>query len=493
MEPQGDTHATDSARDYDVVVLGGGPAGKTAARAAIEGSTRTAVVIEDERVGGECTFWACIPSKSLLRAGAAHAAARTVGGADQRTGPGPVEPVSALARRDRQVAGYDDGSQADGLTEAGVALLRGRGRLDGARTVVVDTADGPVTVRARRAVVLATGSVENQPPIPGLSAAHAWGSRDATGVREIPRTLAVIGGGAVAVESASFLRALGTEVTMIVRGDRLLPGTEPFAGRAVADALTCAEPGRPAATVRYGAEATRIERADAAAGPVGRIGGGPVEVEISDRPGGAHRFDELLVATGRGPALAGVGVESVGMDPEAPVDTDPVGTVTGVAGDWLYAVGDVAGRPPLTHVGQQEGRACGAAIAARAEGRSPQAPPAGTAVTAQVLFTDPQVATVGLTAAQARDEGRPVRVVDADLGAVAGAGLHRDGYRGQARLVVDTSDDTVRGATFVGPDVAEMVHAATIAVAAQVPRAVLRTAIPAFPTMAEVWHELLAE
>lgn len=189
-----------------------------------------------------------------------------------------------------------------------------------------------------------------------------------------------------------------------------------------------------------------------------------MRVEISDRPGDAQRFDELLVATGRIPALAGIGAESVGMDPEAPVDTDPVGTVTGVAGDWLYAVGDVAGGSPLTHVGQQEGRVCGAAIAARAEGRSPEAPPAGTAVTAQVLFTDPQVAAVGDTAAQARDEGRAVRVVDADLGAVAGAGLHRDGYRGQARLVVDTADDTVRGATFVGPDVAEMVHAATIAV-----------------------------
>ena len=175
------TAETDSAHDYDVVVLGGGPAGKTAARAAIEGSTRTAVVIEDERVGGECTFWACIPSKSLLRAGAAHAAARTVGGADQRTGPGPSEPVAALARRDRQVAGYDDRSQADGLTEAGVALLRGRGRLDGERTVVVDTAEGPVTVRARHAVVLATGSTENRPPIPGLAQAHPWGSRDATG------------------------------------------------------------------------------------------------------------------------------------------------------------------------------------------------------------------------------------------------------------------------------------------------------------------------
>ncbi|GAB2684434.1 dihydrolipoyl dehydrogenase family protein [Thalassiella azotivora] len=470
--------------EWDVVVVGGGPAGEVAAARAVDGGL-SAALVEVDLLGGECSYWACMPSKALLRPGHALVAARRVPGAAEAV-RGDLDVDAVLRRRDAFTHGWDDAAQAEWADGAGVDVVRGHGRLVGERAVEVTVGDGSTrTLRARHAVVLATGSRPVTPPVEGLRHTEHWGSREATAARAVPGRLAVLGGGVVGVEMAQAFARLGSQVTLLARGG-VLGRAEPRAAELVAEGLRA-----DGVDVRDGAQAVRVERAGGAGSRTG-------EVTVTLADGDVVAADELLVATGRRPGTHDVGVESVGLDPDAPLDVDTTGLVRGVEGDWLYAVGDVAGTAPLTHVGKYAARAVGDVVAARAAGREVRdgaygahATTAAVRAVPQVVFTDPEVASVGLTAAGAADAGLAVRCADADLGAVAGASLHADGYTGWARLVVDEERSVVVGATFVGPDVAELLHAATVAVVGEVPLGRLRHAVPAYPTVSEVWLTLL--
>jgi dihydrolipoamide dehydrogenase len=493
--PEGAQDRDSTPDEWDVVVLGGGPPGENAALYAIQGSGRTAVLVESERVGGECSFWACMPSKALLRPVEVLDAARAVPGVPVGE---RLDVDAVLARRDAFTHDLDDSSQVEWAKGAGIDVVRGRGRLAGERTVEVSTSSGTRTLRARHAVVLATGTTANIPDVPGLREALPWTSRDATNLHEVPGRIAIVGGGVVACESAVWLRALGAEVTLLVHGPGLLTRLEPAAGELVAARF--AELG---ITVRTGARVERVERAESGPAITGHVHGGAVTVVVDGEP---LVVDEILVATGRTPASADLGLETIGLDGSALtgpgyVPTDAHHTVPDVAGDWLYAIGDVTGRALLTHQGKYHARIAGAVIAARAEGRSLDGPDAGRyrnvvdgadgAAVPQVVFTDPQVAAVGLTTREARDRGIDVEVIEYDLGAVAGASLLRDGYRGRAIVVVDRAADVLVGATFVGPDVAELLHSATVALVGRVPLSTLWHAVPSYPTVSEVWLRLL--
>ncbi|MGC5616477.1 dihydrolipoyl dehydrogenase family protein [Georgenia sp. Z1491] len=469
----------DHADTWDVVVLGAGPVGENVADQAVRGGL-SAVVVEAELVGGECSYWACMPSKALLRSGEARRAALAVDGARQAV-TGGLDVEAVLRRRTSFTSDWDDAGQVDWLRSAGIDLVRGRGRLSGVREVTVAAPGGEERVlRARHAVALATGSRPHLPDVPGLAAARPWTNREAVSAQEVPGSLVVVGGGVVGCELAVAFTDLGAEVTVLARSG-LLGGYEPFAGEAVAESL--AELG---ADVRTGVSATEVSR-----------GSDGVTVRCDD--GRTVTAEQILVATGREPQ-PDLGLDVAGL-PEGWVEVDSTLRALGPDGDplaWLYAVGDANHRSPLTHQGKYQARAAGAAIVARAAGVAVEDEPWGMhaataddAATPQVVFTDPQVASVGRTAAQAERDGVPVRVVDQDLGTVAGAALHADGYAGRVRMVVDEEREVIVGMTFVGPDVAELLHAATIAVVAEVPLDRLWHAVPAYPTMSEVWLRLL--
>ncbi|WP_035856300.1 dihydrolipoyl dehydrogenase family protein [Cryptosporangium arvum] len=463
--------------EYDVIVVGAGPVGENVADQVVRGGL-SAVVVERELVGGECSYWACIPSKALLRPAAALADARRVDGAATAVRGGP-NPEQVLARRTGFTSNWSDDSQVGWLDSAGIALVRGTARLVGERQVEIRTRDGGSRrVTARQAVVIATGSKPAVPDLPGLAEADPWTSRDATSATAVPDELAVLGGGVVGCEMATAFASLGSRVTVIARGGSLLPRFEPFVGELVLTGLRSA-----GVDVRLGATVSAVERDE--------VG---VRIELADADATrAVRADEILVATGRVPAVDGLGLEVAGF---SGLQVDDSCRVVGV--DWLYAAGDVNGRALLTHMGKYQARACGAAIVARAGGDaaeptpwSPYAATADHAAVPQAVFTDPEVGAVGLTEAEARDAGRPVRAVEYDLAQVAGASLFADGYLGRAKLVIDVEREVIVGATFVGATAAELVHAATIAIVGEVPLARLWHAVPSFPTISEVWLRLL--
>ncbi|WCD93373.1 dihydrolipoyl dehydrogenase family protein [Microbacterium sp. nov. GSS16] len=460
--------------EYDVIILGAGPVGENVADRAVQGGL-TAVIVESELVGGECSYWACTPSKALLRPLQALRAAQSVRGV---TGGG-IAPAEVLARRDDFVSHWSDDGQVTWLQNAGIDLVRGHGRLTGEREVTVATEHGARVLRARHAVAVATGSDATIPDIPGLAEAGPWTSREATGVEQVPDSLAVIGGGVVGVEMATVFAGLGTAVTLIARG-ALLERMEPFAGERVAEGLR-----ERGVDVRLNTQTTAVRR-----------DGDAVVLTLDD--GQEVTAAEVLVATGRAPRTGDIGIETAGLQPGRSIEVDDTMRVPG--SDWLYAVGDVNGRALLTHQGKYQARAAGDVIAARSRGEVVADDPWGRhaatadhAAVPQVVFSEPEVASVGMTADAARRAGHEIEVVDYDLGAVAGAALHADDYRGTARMVIDAGREVVVGATFVGDDVAEMLQAATIAVVAEVPISRLWHAIPAYPTMSEVWLRLLEE
>ncbi|MFF2084854.1 dihydrolipoyl dehydrogenase family protein [Nocardia sp. NPDC058176] len=469
--------------EYDVIVIGAGPAGENAAAYAIAGSDRTAALVERELFGGECSYWACIPSKALLRPGAVLDLGESMPGV---TVSGP-QVADVLARRNAFVHDHDDSSQVEWAKSARIDPIRGAGRLAGEKLVEVDTGDGVRVLRARHAVVLATGTTAAIPNIPGVREALPWISRDATNLAVVPRRVAVIGGGVVACETATWLAELGAEeVTLLVRGDRLLPRVEPFA----ADLILRGLRDTGAVTVRLHTEPHLVSRRDPADTGVGRIHGGPVTIVLDD---GELEVDELVVATGRAPATEHLGLDTVGL-PAGYVEVDDQLTARGVPGDWLYAVGDVNHRAALTHMGKYQARVCGDVIAARAEGKPLDLPrytaSADHQQVPQVVYTAPELAAVGLTEQQAREAGHAVDTVELDI-EVAGSSLSRDDFHGRAKLVLDTAADRLLGATFVGPDMGEQLHAATIAVVGRVPLETLWNAVPAFPTVSEFWLRLL--
>ncbi|GAA4604241.1 NAD(P)/FAD-dependent oxidoreductase [Actinoallomurus liliacearum] len=464
--------------EFDVVVLGAGPTGENLAERAHAGGL-TVAIVESELVGGECSYWACMPSKALLRPAAALAETGRVAGAREAV-TGALDAAAVLKRRDEFASHWKDDGQVGWLDSTGITLVRGHGRLDGERRVVVDTPDGGRReLSARHAVAVCTGTRAALPELPGLAEARPWTSREATSSPRVPARLAVVGGGVVAVEMATAWRALGSDVVLLVRGDRLLPKLEPFAGELVAESLRAA-----GVEVRFGTTVTAVRR------------DGPVVLTLSD--GRALTADEVLFATGRVPATADLGLESVGLEAGKPIEVDDTGLAVGVTGGWLYAAGDVNGRALLTHQGKYQGRIFGTVIADRAAGRELDQAPWGRSVATaderalpQVVFTDPEVAAVGLSLEQAERRGHRVRAVDYDLGGVAGASLYADGYRGRARAVVDLDRETLLGVTFVGSGVAELLHSATIAVAGEVPIARLWHAVPSYPTISEIWLRLL--
>jgi len=461
---------------YDVVVVGAGPAGEVVADRVVRGGL-TAVVVEAELVGGECSYWACIPSKALLRPVHARRAARRVPGAREAV-TGGLDVPAVLARRDWFTSTHaDDSGQVAWLAGAGIDLVRGHGRLAGERRVEVEQADGTtVRLEARHAVVLATGTSAAVPPVPGLREAAPWTSRGATSAERVPDRLLVMGGGVVGLEMAQAFRGLGSEVVVLEREPGLLGRLEPFAGELLAEALV-----EDGVDLRLGVAVARVERP---------VPGGPVALELDD--GSRLDGDELLVAAGRRPATADLGLDAVGLEPGRSVGVDDSLLVTG--SDWLYAVGDVNGRVLLTHQGKYQARVAGDAVVARARGDEPgYLAEADDFAVPQVVFTDPEVTAVGLSSAQATDRGLRVRVVSYEIGSVAGASLHAEGYRGRACLVVDEDAGVVVGATFVGQDVADLLHSATIAVVGRVPLERLRHAVPSFPTISEVWLRLLEE
>ena len=472
-------------QEFDVVVIGAGAVGENVADRAAQGGL-SVVLVEAELVGGECSYWACMPSKALLRPGTALHAAQTTPGAKEAV-TRTLDAAAVLKRRDYFTSNWQDDSQVAWVKDSGIDLIRGHAWLTAPKSVEVAGLDGTShRLRARHAVVLSTGSVPNTPPIQGLEDLQVWGTREATSAREVPGRLAVLGGGVAGTELAQAFARLGSAVTLVARG-RLL-------GKF---------PEEAASLVAAGLRADGVElRLHTATQSISHNDDGTFSLGLGD--GTAVTADKVLVSTGRHPALEGLGLESIGVEPDddgrLAISTDASGVVQGVAGDgpWLYAAGDAAGKNLLTHQGKYEARATGDAIAARAKGELKGAPEdwsrysqtANQHAVPNIVFTDPELATVGRTLETARQDGFNASSVELPI-QVAGSSLHSENYQGWAQLVIDEDRKVLLGATFAGPDVAELLHAATIAVVGEVPLSRLWHAVPSYPTISEVWLRLL--
>ena len=446
--------------EFDVIVVGAGPAGEVVAGRLADAGEEVALV-ERELVGGDCSFYACMPSKALLRPGALLAEAERVPGISASE---ELDVEAVLERRDEVIHDLDDSSQLAWLEERGIELFRGHGRLAGERQVEVDDQ----TLNARRAIVIATGSAASVPPIDGLASASAWSSREITTTKEAPTSLIILGGGVVGVEMAQAWSTLGTKVTIVEAGERLILREEPFASEQVTDALR-----KHGVDVRLDSKATSVSREGE---------GGEVTLELDD--GERLTAQHLLVAVGRRARVTDLGLETVGVEADGPIAVDDHLRVG--EHDWLYAIGDANGRALLTHMGKYQARLAADNILGKdfsATQDGPQSP--------RVIFTDPEVAAVGYTLADAKDAGIAAKEVDVSTSGTAGASFHGRDAEGTSRLVIDEDRKVVIGATFVGPDANELLHAATIAVVGEVPLDRLFDAVPVFPTRNEIWLNLL--
>lgn len=453
---------------YDIVVIGGGPGGEATAAHGADAGARVALV-ERDLVGGECAYWGCMPSKALLRPGQAAAEVlRLPGVAQMLTGPFDVD--AALARRDEVVRRLDDDSHARRMTKRGIELVRGHGRLDGDRRVVVELNEGGTrTLRAGRAVVLAPGTRGAMPPIDGLVDARPWTNREATLVQEMPQRLAVIGGGVIAVELAQAFASFGVEVTVLEATDRLLGREEPEAAALVEEALR-----RNGVDVRCRSMVTSVHRDDDDRVVIGMREGDPVVA------------DEVLVATGRLANVEELGLASVGIEPGR-AGIVPVTRCMQVPGlSWLYVVGDANGRAQFTHTAVYQAK-----VAARNAMGVPTDCVEDEYAAPRVVYTEPNVCAIGHTLESAREAGMRVHAVDRDPQRVAGGSFYGRGTEGFARLVVDLDRELIVGATFVGSDIAELLHSATIAIVGEVPVERLRHCVAPFPTRSEVWTRLV--
>jgi len=458
-----------AADDCDVVVIGAGPAGEVAA-GRLAGAGLSTVIVEQRLVGGECSYYGCIPSKTLIRPGDVLAAARRVPGAAEAV-TGRIDTAAAFGRRDYMTSDWHDDGQVPWLTDRGVELVRGTGVLTGKRTVEVRAAGAaPRTLRAAKAVVLATGTTPLIPPIPGLRDVGPWDNQTATSAKDVPKRLLVLGGGPVGAELAQAFRRLGSSVVIVEAADRLLAREEPFAADEVQAAFEA-----EGISVVTGARLTEARRD----GRDGRV------IATLDN-GRAFSADEILVAVGRRPSTSGIGLDTVGLAPGSPVRVDSQLRAVGVTGGWLYAVGDCNGVSPFTHMGKYQARIAADVIAGKQA-----ADVASTAIVPRVTFTDPQVCAVGLTEAAARRTGLAVTVVRTATGDVPGAYVRGTGITGTSQLVIEDSTRRIVGATFTGPDLQELLHSATIAICSEVPVDRLWHAVPSFPTISEVWLSLL--
>src|SRR3954467_5926066 len=433
-------------RTFDVVVLGAGPAGEVAAGRLGRAGGLSVALVEDRLVGGECSYWAGMPSKALLRPDEAlEEAQRIPGAAEALTGSLDVQAV--LDRRDEVIHDLDDAVQLPWLERRGVELFRGRGRLSGERRVTVDLNEGgSEELEATKAVFLAGGSVAALPAVRGLDAIEgAWTNRESTTAKEIPDRLVIMGGGVVGVEMAQAYRSLGAEVTLIEGERMLLPREEEFACHQVTVALE-----EFGVDIRTGQKATRVEQ------------NGAVKVTLGD--GATVEGDTLLVAVGRTPQTRELGLEDLGFEAGRYVEADEHCQVPGH--EWLYAIGDINGRALFTHMGKYQARVAADHVMGHdtADKHGADGP-----LSPRVIFTDPQVAAVGHTEATARAAGLDVQIVETSTSGNAGGSYYGHNAPGTSRLVIDRERRLVVGATFTGAEIAEMLHAATIAIVGEVP------------------------
>jgi pyruvate/2-oxoglutarate dehydrogenase complex dihydrolipoamide dehydrogenase (E3) component len=438
------------AGQVDVVVLGMGVGGEAVAgRLAEAGLSVTG--IENRLVGGECPYWGCVPTKMMIRAANLVAEARRVDGmAGQAEVTPDWQPVAARIR-DEATADWNDQAAVDRFTAVGGRFIRGRGRLAGPGLVEVDGE----TIEARRGVVVATGTEPVIPPIEGLAGTPFWTNRDAVETKSLPRSLIVLGGGAIGAELAQVFARFGVDVTIVEASDRLLHLDEPEASALASEALAA-----DSITVRTGTRAMAV-----------RHDGTGFTVTVGDET--ALSAEQLLVAVGRRADLTGLGLDAVGLDPEArAVKVDEHMR----AGDRLWAVGDVTGHGVFTHLATYQ-----AAIAAR-DILGEAGPPADYRALPRVTFTDPEIGVVGLTEADARAAGIQTEVGQAELPDTARGWIHKAGNAGLIKLVADTEHGVLVGATAVGPTGGEVIAALAVAVHARVPLGALRHMIYAYPT-----------
>ena len=435
---------------YDAVVLGSGPAGEVAVSRLAEQGLRVALV-ERELVGGECAYWACIPSKTLLRPPETRAQARRAAGVQE-----PQQRWAEVAKyRDYMIRDLDDGAQVDRYEQQGVTVIKAAGRICGAGRVEVD---GRVLETER--IVIATGSDAMIPPIDGLEEVGYWTNREATTVQQIPDSVLILGGGPVGVELAQFFARFGAHVTIVQSADRLVDREDPCVGQLIADYLR-----EEGIDIRLGAKAVAAQRRD---------GRRVLVLEDGDEVGA----QELLIATGRRPRINGIGLESLGIQP------DPKGIAIDErcrAGDGVWAIGDVTGVMAFTHVGMYQGRIACADIVGH---------PAKADYTAipRVVFSDPEIAAVGLTEQQARDRGIDIATSHISLAAsIARPWTYEQDPRGDLGLLADRTQRVLIGAWAVAPLAGEWIHQAALAIKTQTSIDVLRDTVAQFPTFSEAY------
>lgn len=467
-------------KDFDVIVVGGGVGGVAAVRNLASIGLSVALV-EDRLFGGECHYWGCNPSKTLLRPIEVFNLAKAVPGVREAISKSELDVAAVFAKRDTIIEHLSDQDRIASLRQAGVAVFHGFGRLSGERTVRVALADDTETVlEARHAVVLATGTRPNVPEIPGLAQARPWTNRELTTMTRVPPRALVVGGGPVAVEFATILTGLGSAVTLLVRENTLLNNCEPEARELVAQSLRS-----KGVTIHFETELSAVARP---------VAGGPVTVTFHRQ---TIEVDEIVLAAGRRTNTDNIGLENLGLPGGGIVSVNDHLQAVGVTGDWLYALGDTTGRARLSHISTYHGHVVADIIAARAAGRELSedeliARDAGSL--AQVIFTEPQVAWAGRTESQARAEGFVVRTRTARYpGTLSFLSLFRDGFQGWAKLVINAETNTLLGATFVGPEFSELIQAATLAIVAKVPVSLLRHAVAPHPTVNQVWDLLVAQ